>query len=349
MKGEVGAFGKRLVEWFAREGRDYPWRQTEDAYAILVSEVMLQQTQIATVLGPKRYYERWMEAFPTVEDLAGADEASVLKQWEGLGYYSRARNLWRAAQVVVAEHGGEFPRATAAIEKLPGVGRYTAGAVASFAYDACEPIVDGNVARVFARLFDYREAVDGPAGRKQMWVWAEALLPESGGAQVYNSALMELGQRICTVKGPRCGECPVSRSCLGKDGEPEALPVKVARRKSVKVDENVVWAVREADRGHREVLLVREESGRRRKGLWRLPEREVEGMEGLLEMKYSITHHRVTLRVYRMDGLGAGRLREGEAWVAWAEMESLPMAAPYRKAVERIIRMEETELALGGS
>ena len=349
MKGEVGAFGKRLVSWFEVEGRDYPWRRTEDAYAILVSEVMLQQTQIATVLGPKRYYERWMEVFPTVEVLAGADEAVVLKQWEGLGYYSRARNLWRAAQVVVSEYGGAFPREAGEIEKLPGVGRYTAGAVASFAYDAREAIVDGNVARVLARVFDYREAVDGPEGRKQLWKWAEALLPEVGGARVYNSALMELGQRICTVKGPLCGECPVSGSCAGKGGEPEALPVKVARRKTVKVDEHVVWVVRGGEGGGREVLLVREEAGRRRKGLWRLPEREareVEGVACLLEMKYSITHHRVTLRVYA--GREEGE-KGGETWVGAEELESVAMAAPYRKAVERILRMEETELALGAS
>ncbi|MEM7146542.1 MAG: hypothetical protein AAF591_15505, partial [Verrucomicrobiota bacterium] len=246
--------------------------------------------------------------------------------------------------------GGEFPRGSGEIEKLPGVGRYTAGAVASFAYDAREAIVDGNVARVLARVFDYREAVDGPAGRKQLWEWAEALLPESGGARIYNSALMELGQRICTVKGPSCGECPVSGSCLGKDGEPGELPVKVARRKTVKVDEPVVWVVREGEGGGREVLLVREEAGRRRQGLWRLPERgeeEVAGLACLLEMKYSITHHRVTLRVYagsEEEGLG-----EGEAWVGLEEVESVAMAAPYRKAVERILRREETELALGAS
>jgi A/G-specific adenine glycosylase len=340
MKGEAKHFRRRLASWFELEGRDYPWRRTEDAYAILVSEVMLQQTQIATVLGPKRYYEGWLEAFPTVEVLAGASEEEVLKRWEGLGYYSRARNLWRAARVVVDEFGGEFPREVAEIRRLPGVGRYTAGAVVSFAYDGREPIVDGNVARVLARVFDYREAVDGPAGQKQMWLWAEDLLPKRGGARVYNSALMELGQRICTVKAPACGDCPVSASCLGKDGEPGALPMKVPRRKTVLVDEHVLWVEREGGaRGGREVLMVREEAGRRRKGLWRLPEREWEEVRllgQLLEMKYSITHHRVTMRVYGGDEAGAGELRDGEAWVGMAELESVAMAAPYRKAVERI-------------
>jgi A/G-specific adenine glycosylase len=172
------------------------------------------------------------------------------------------------------------------------------------------------------------------------------LLPRRGGARIYNSALMELGQRICTVKAPACGDCPVSASCLGKDGEPGLLPTKLPRRKTVRVDEHVLWTLRENGDGGREVLLVREEAGRRRKGLWRLPERAMEELDSLprlLEMVYAITNHRVTLRVYEAGEAVAGELREGEAWVGIEAMETVAMAAPYRKAAGSIL----SEVAVG--
>lgn len=322
MEGFVGALGG----WFEREGRHgLPWRRTVDPYAILVSEVMLQQTQVATVLG-RGYYGRWMERFPDVETLAAAGEDEVLKCWEGLGYYRRARNLQAAARVVMGDYGGVFPRELEAILALPGVGRYTAGAVASFAYDDAVPLVDGNVARVFSRLFDFAEEVDGTVGQRQLWAWAEELVVAAGAGRVFNSALMELGQRVCTVRSPVCGECPVAAWCVCED--PRELPVKKARTKVVEKDEHVLW-VRD---GTGRVLMVKGEE-RRREGLWRLPERSAVEMEGrglLLKMKYSIMHYRVTLYVY--DGATKER-GEGEIFV---EVSDVAMASPYRKASEKL-------------
>ncbi len=158
---EAADFARSLIDWFRREGRDYPWRRTRDPYAILVSEIMLQQTQIATVLG-RGYYDRWFGTFPDVGSLAAAPEDALLKAWEGLGYYNRVRNLQRAARAVIDDHGGRFPDTVEGLLTLPGVGRYTAGAVASFAFDLPAPLVDGNVARVFSRLGDLRDPGNVP-------------------------------------------------------------------------------------------------------------------------------------------------------------------------------------------
>ncbi|MEM0898208.1 MAG: A/G-specific adenine glycosylase, partial [Verrucomicrobiota bacterium] len=233
-------FVEAILGWFAANGRDYPWRRTEDPYAILVSELMLQQTQVATVL-ERGYFVNWLEKFPDVETLAVAEEQEVLKAWEGLGYYNRARNLQKAARAIVDEHGGEFPRDPMTILALPGVGRYTAGAVASFAYNLPEPAVDANIARVLARLFSFEERIDTTSGQNQLWSWAEELVPEKN-ARDFNSGLMELGQTYCPARVPRCMACPVSEFCAGKDIA-ESLPRKKERVKTTAVDEHVVWVV----------------------------------------------------------------------------------------------------------
>ena len=229
---EGGAFSGALIEWFEENGRDYPWRRTRDPYAVLVSEIMLQQTRIATVLS-RRYFENWLEKFPDVHSLAVAAEADILKAWEGLGYYRRARNLQRAARAVVEDFGGEFPTSAEEIQQLPGVGRYTAGAVASFAAGERAAIVDGNIARVLSRIFDYHDIVDSTAGQRQLWQWAEALLPENGAdgdeARHYNSGLMELGQSLCSKAEPKCHSCPVASFCATRT--PAALPCKKAAAK----------------------------------------------------------------------------------------------------------------------
>ena len=188
------AIAVALERWFTANARDYPWRRTHDPYAILVSEVMLQQTQIPTVLD-RGYYSRWMERFPDFASLAAADETEVLSAWEGLGYYRRARNLQKLAKVVTTEHDGTFPRDVTAIRALPGIGPYTAGAIASFAFDEAEPIVDGNVARVLSRVFNDSTPIDSTAGQKALWSRAGSLVKTAGSPRVLNSALMELGQR----------------------------------------------------------------------------------------------------------------------------------------------------------
>ena len=328
---EPAPFSRALVDWFDEVGKDYPWRRTRDPYAVLVSELMLQQTQVATVLA-RRYFENWMELFPTPAVLAAAPEEVVLKAWEGLGYYRRARNLQKAAMAIVDGHGGVFPHDPEAILALPGVGRYTAGAVACFAFGAPEPIVDGNISRVLARLFDFNEEIDSTKGARQLWEWAAALVP-SERAREYNSGLMELGQTHCSVARPACGDCPVAGFCLTET--PDRLPLRKPRAKTTRVDEHVRLVI---DGGK---LLLQQESGQRRGGLWKFPELSESRLgtaELLHEMKYSITRYRVTLRVYadQRRPRGARELEgEGEvqAWFTRDELESLPMPSPYRKAL----------------
>jgi len=337
---EIERFRSALADWFRHEGRDYPWRSTCDPYAILVSEMMLQQTQVATVLG-RGYYRRWLERFPDWKSLAEAEEGEVLKAWEGLGYYNRARYLQRAARAVLSDCGGSFPRDVSEMIRLPGVGRYTAGAVASFAFDLPVPIVDGNVARVLARLFACADPVDRRDTVKALWEWAGRLVPPEGG-RLHNSAIMELGQRVCLPASPACGACPVRFACRAADqGKARELPVKSARPAAERRDERVGICLREGA-----VLLV-EERGTRRRGLWRLPRLSEEECADLEETDcfiYPITRYRVTLRVYDLPVGSLPRVAESDegSWHAIAHRGDWPaMGAPYAKAVEsRLLRMQ---------
>jgi A/G-specific adenine glycosylase len=331
MKGRV-AFREALAGWFAANGRDYPWRRTREPYAILVSEVMLQQTQIATVLG-RGFYTRFLEAFPDVESLAAAEDEPLLKAWEGLGYYRRARMLRETARAVIAEHGGRFPREMDALVKLPGVGRYTAGALRAFAFDAPAAVVDGNVARVLSRVMDFSAPVDDTAGQKQMWEWAEALADPQR-PRIYNSALMELGQKICRPGVPDCLGCPVASFC--KTREPESLPVKRQKTTITAVDEHALWL---RDKNRR--LLLHREGGRRREGLWKLPTREaaaISPLPVLAEHRYTITRYRVTLRVHDATRLGKNfRPADDEIWQDADAVLALAMPSPFRRVIERLL------------
>jgi A/G-specific adenine glycosylase len=219
---DAAAFGPALLGWFAAHARDLPWRRTLEPYHVWLSEIMLQQTQMDRAVG---YFQRFVARFPDVASLAAAHEDEVLKLWEGLGYYSRAKNLQRAARVVMREHGGEFPRGFAAIRALPGVGPYTAGAVASIAFGEARPAVDANVLRVFARLLDIDEPVAAPAVRRRIEALAALLMPP-GEARAFNQALMELGALVCSPRRPDCPACPVADQCLARErGTAEARPV----------------------------------------------------------------------------------------------------------------------------
>jgi len=316
---------QRLAAWFRANGRDLPWRRTTDPYAIMVSEFMLQQTQVATVIP---FFERWLARFPDFATLAAATEAEVLAVWQGLGYYSRARNLHRAAQQVVAEFGGALPRDVAEIARLPGVGRYTAGAVASFAFDLAVPAIDGNIARVLARLVDSHEPIDTKAGAEILWRAAESLLPKSGGRE-HNSALMELGALICTPAKPQCLLCPVRENCRTRD--PDSLPIKKPRRKIVAMREDCAWIAR----GRR--ILHAQQPGPRWRGLWKLPAltTSVNGHEPLTFLTYPFTHHRVHLSIFRAPA--PPRLAPNEQWFLTAELADIALAAPHRRAIEQML------------
>jgi A/G-specific adenine glycosylase len=203
-------FRRRLLRWFRRHGRDLPWRRTRDPYHVLVSEFMLQQTQVSRV---EPYYRRFLEQYPTVQALAGSDPAMVRESWAGLGYYRRAANLHRLARTVVEEHAGLIPSSPQLLRRLPGVGRYTAGAVASFAYEQPTPAIDTNVARVIRRAF--HPGLKRRGADRKLWETGAALVPRRRGAAAwaFNQAIMELGALICTARVARCGECPVRRVC----------------------------------------------------------------------------------------------------------------------------------------
>lgn len=328
LNDQVSAFRAMLLDWFRRCARDYPWRRTRDPYAILVSEVMLQQTRLAVVLG-KGYYQRFMDAFPTATALAQAEEQGLLRVWEGLGYYRRARMLQSTAIAVCERHHGRFPTEENELLALPGVGPYTAAALRSFAFDLPSPLVDGNVMRVLSRLYDDVTPIDTSSGIRLCWLRADQLLDREH-PRLFNSALMELGQRICKVGVPHCLDCPVSSFC--RSHQPENLPVKVKRMAITDVVERAVWVLKDADQ-----LLLHRESGNRRNGLWRLPQRSEDvtrSREILLEMNYGITRYRVRLLVYEGSEI---KPEEGDEWIGLADLESYPMAAPYRKALRSLM------------
>ena len=328
---EPAGFRDALVGWFLKSGRDYPWRRTRDAYAILVSEVMLQQTQIATVLG-RGYFTRFLTTFPNLQALAAADDGRLLKAWEGLGYYRRVRMLRETARAVTERHAGKFPADLTALMKLPGVGRYTAGALRAFAFDLPAVLVDGNVARVLSRLMDFIGPVDNSAGQKQILAYA-AILTDPLRPRLYNSALMELGQLICRPGVPDCLNCPVAKFCRSR--EPAALPVKRPAVAVTAVDEHALWLTDARGR-----LLLHRESAKRREGLWKLPTRaaeEIAHLPVLAEDIYTITRYRVRLRVH--DGSRLVRDFQptaGEEWRELAELAGLAMPSPFRRVIDRL-------------
>lgn len=314
-----------LAAWFGLHARDLPWRRTRDPYSIMVSEFMLQQTQVITVID---FFQRWLVRFPTFQALAAAHEAQVLHAWQGLGYYSRARNLHRAAQLVVSDHGGQLPDDLAAIARLPGVGPYTAGAISSFAFDRATPAVDANIARVLARLLDFNAPIDSTPGNALIWQAARELLPKAHGCE-HTSALMELGALVCLPRQPKCGSCPVHEWCLAKN--PERLPVKKARRQTVRLAEDCAWIVED------ERVLLQQQTGARWRGLWKLPELDGAGLgRPLVELEYPFTHHRVTLRVFSQAVPEC--LRSGQRWFTRASLEKeAAFASAHLRAVRALL------------
>lgn len=328
----IEAIRARLLAWFRAEARDLPFRRTRDPYSVWLSEIILQQTRVDQGLP---YYERFLKALPTVQALAAASEDTVLKLWEGLGYYTRARNLHKAARLIAGEYGGQLPQKAELLQLLPGVGKYTAGAIASIAFGEPVPVVDGNVKRVLSRLFDIEECIDSTAGEQEAWKQAALLVPRKDPGD-FNQSMMELGARLCTPKNPRCGECPVAVQCLARlRGVEEQRPVR-RPRKAPPHQEIVVAAIQ---RNGKYLIGKRGEDGMLA-GLWELPGgpagpgenhqlavirecREELGVTisvgGLIaSVDHAYTHLKVTVSVYRCTLLNGRPRAKKHAALTWA-------------------------------
>ena len=349
MSAAVATIRRRLLDWYTRHQRDLPWRKNKDPYRVWVSEVMLQQTTVKTVLP---YYEKFLESFPTVQALGEATEEQVLAAWSGLGYYHRARNLHRGARHVAQHHGGRFPKSLEAAIAVPGVGLYTASAVLSIAHGLPLPVVDGNVRRVLARLLVLRGPewrTDGPYYNK-----AQALL-DPGAPGDWNQAVMELGALVCTPRAPSCAACPLHAQCGAyKQGLVASLPEGRARR--APVDVTVAAAIIERSGRY---LLVRREEGRLMGRMWELPQTSLES-NGLPDLAREMrqrhrleltagplltrTRHAITFRRIRVEAYRAKLRREPPAdaerfrWATPAEIRALPVSSMTQKVLRELSR-----------
>lgn len=332
----------RLLVWYEGHARQLPWRGDSDPYAVWVSEIMLQQTRVETVIP---YFERWMQCFPSILELASASQQQVLSVWEGLGYYSRARNLHRAAQIVLSQHGGQLPRDPKALHKLPGIGRYTAAAIASIAFGLDEPALDGNIRRVLARYFDVRSPARSKEGERFLWQMASENLPP-GRAGDYNQALMDLGATICVPRAPDCSNCPLADACAAYAlGVQEERPLK-PRQKTI--PSYVVTAAVIQNDGH--VLIAQRPQGGLLGGLWEFPGGKLKSGEDLVGClrreireelgveisvggalgvyRHAYTHFRVTLHAFQC-ALSSGQPRPLEhhalEWASPRALSGFPM------------------------
>jgi A/G-specific adenine glycosylase len=320
----TGEFRRALSGWFEKHGRDLPWRRTRDPYAVLVSEVMLQQTQVSAVLP---YYNKWLSRFPTLTSLARAREPQVLRAWEGLGYYARARNLHRAAKLIVQKFGGELPHDPEKLQSLPGVGPYTANAVTVFAYNHSRPIVEANTARVLARLFDLRRPIDSAAGRKILWQMAAQITPAQA-PRKFQSALMDLGALVCTARNPSCRICPVKKFCRAR--KPESLPIKGRRARTTPLHESHALITR-GDH------LLLQKCRTRWRGMWMLPPlwRGQPTDRPIHRSVFSFTNHRVTLKIFRERQRKIDRPQQ--RWFPVGALDSIPLPSPHRRAIVTLL------------
>jgi A/G-specific adenine glycosylase len=345
----VSAFARAIVRWQRRHGRhDLPWQGTADPYAIWLAEIMLQQTQVAAVVP---YYLRFRSRFPDIASLAAADEDDVLRLWSGLGYYSRARNLHRAAALIVERHRGEFPRTLAEIEKLPGIGRSTAAAIAGFAFGARAAILDGNVKRVLARHFVVEGFPGVPAVERQLWRLAESLVPAHDNA-AYIQGLMDLGATLCTARNPQCARCPVRRTCAAYASNRVAEFPSPRPRRRVPTRGTTMLCLRRGD----EVLLEKRPSVGVWGGLWSLPEVgrgddaaaasaqrygcEVSSLTRLRGLRHGFTHFNLEITPL-LATVRRLRLRAAQPGVVWLPIEEAVGAAvpvPVRKLLRALAR-----------
>jgi A/G-specific adenine glycosylase len=348
----------RLLDWYRQSARRLPWRDRPDAYNIWVAEIMLQQTRVETVIP---YFERWMSLFPTLQALAEADLQTVLAAWEGLGYYARARNLHRAARLVVQKYDGQLPSSIFELKSLPGIGDYTAGAIASIAFGLDEVAVDGNVRRVLARAFNLDIPARSPEGERRLLELARQHLPP-GRAADYNQALMDLGATICTPRSPLCEECPLSELCLAKKmGLQAQRPIGVPRK------EVPLYTVCAAVlRCGKRVLIAQRPQGGLLGGLWEFPGGKVQAGESLVEAlkreileelavgvevgaelgryAHAYTHFRINLTAFECRLVnGASPQAREHTRLRWSEPDELinfPMGKVDRQIAQTLVARE---------
>jgi A/G-specific adenine glycosylase len=346
----ASALQRRLLRWFKRHRRAMPWRGAKDPYAIWVSEIMLQQTQVAAVTP---YFLRFLNRFPNVRALARARMDAVLKAWEGMGYYSRARNLHRAAREVVSRFGGRLPATAPELLTLPGIGRYTAGAIASIAFGQDEPVLDGNVTRVLCRVFRIRKDPKAAAVRDELWSLARRLVPPER-AGLFNQALMDLGATVCAPRNPGCPNCPIAADCGARaHGEQDAIPVKRPRKPTPHHD-IAAGVIRRAKR----ILIDQRKADGLLGGLWEFPggkrqrgealkaclRREVREELGigirvlrpLITVEHAYSHFCITLHAYECRHVSGAPRALGCADWKWVTLEELDRYA-FPAANRRII------------
>jgi A/G-specific adenine glycosylase len=343
----------RLLKWYGEEKREMPWRNNRDPYRILVSEFMLQQTQVKTVIP---YFERWMKSFPTLQKLARAREFTVLKHWEGLGYYSRARNLRKTAQIIQKDYSGKIPESIDEILKLPGIGRYTAGAVLSIAFDQKVPVLDGNVKRVLSRLFLLKENGSNRNSENILWETMKNLLPETETGN-FNQAFMELGATLCLPKKPLCLLCPLKQNCEAQKSKQQNLyPPRKQAVPSTKIEVSAGVIFRKD-----KVYIQKRKAGGLMGGLWEFPGGKLESEESpeqclkreikeelgvnihidekFMVVKHSYTRFRVTLHVF-ICRIHAGKVLPTQCdewtWVKAEELETYPFPAANVKIIKRL-------------
>lgn len=350
-----------LLAWWDKDHADLPWRQTKDPYKIWVSEIMLQQTQITTVIP---YYGRWLARFPTVVSLADAPLDDVLKLWEGLGYYSRARNMHTAARMIVQEFNGVFPNRVEDLRKLKGIGRYTAGAIASIAFDIPAPILDGNVIRVLTRFYDIADDSTQTTTKNKLWQIAELLVPKKRAGD-FNQALMELGQTVCLPKKPSCLLCPLQANCLARQrGTQLERPVRPPRKRTPHYDvaAGIIWRDETAVLTLKgQFLIAQRPLDGLLGGLWEFPGGKQEADETLPQtlareikeeldieidvdqfetsIKHAYTHFRITLHAYHavyQSGIIQHLGVANHAWVTLAELEQYAFAITDRKIINSL-------------
>ncbi len=350
-----GRFAPRVIHWQRAHGRhDLPWQNTRDPYRVWLSEVMLQQTQVGTVLG---YYNRFLDRFPDVGSLAAAREDEVLAMWSGLGYYSRARNLHRCAKVVVEEHNQQFPCSSESLARLPGIGESTAAAIAAFCFGERVSILDGNVRRVITRWLAFEEDLSKPAAMRSLWSQAQALLPTSPDSEdmvAYTQGLMDLGATVCTRTKPLCTECPLSADCKGRaSGEPARFPVRTRRLKRQQVrwlllvclktvgdgNEVWVWLEKRPAKGiwaslHCVPVFEDEEALRAKVRALNEPSSQ---MEVLQPFTHVLTHRDLYLMPYvlRMDERQDLCPIEQGQWVALSALDEVGLPAPIRTLLQK--------------